>query len=204
MIYHYQGFIRLWHLLNALFFLVLILTGLSMEYSNPEAPWISFRIAVRMHNVCGIGLTANYLLFFIGNVISGNGKHYRIQWKGLKGRMARQFHFYIRGCFRKEKPPYPVTEDRKFNPLQAFTYAAAMYIGVPVMIITGWGLLFPEATIDRVFGVSGLLITDLLHVISGFLLSIFMFVHIYLCTMGTRPGSNFRAIITGWHEAGKE
>ena len=62
MIYHYQGFIRLWHLLNALFFLVLILTGLSMQYSDPDTTMIPFATSVKLHNVCGIGLTANYLI----------------------------------------------------------------------------------------------------------------------------------------------
>jgi len=47
---------------------------------------------------------------------------------------------------------------------------------------------------------SGLLVTDLLHIIMGFLMSIFMFVHIYFSTFGKTPLSNFRAIITGWLE----
>ena len=53
--------------------------------------------------------------------------------------------------------------------------------------------------VDGIFGVNGLVLTDLLHVIMGFLLSIFMIVHIYTITMGLYPLGNFRAIITGWH-----
>ena len=79
-----------------------------------------------------------------------------------------------------------------------------MYIGVPVLIITGWGLLFPEAVLDRVFGVNGLIATDLLHVITGFFLSCFMFIHIYTCSIGKNPKENYRAIITGWAEVEKK
>ena len=204
MVYHYQGFIRLWHLLNALFFLVLILTGLSMQYSNPDAPLIPFATSVKMHNVCGIGLTSNYLIFFIGNIISGNIKQFKVQWKGLRKKVMQQLRYYFFGYLKLEKSPFPVTEDRKFNPLQAVTYAMVMYIGVPVLFITGWGLLFPETILDRIFGLSGLLATDLVHVIVGFLLSIFMFVHIYTCTIGKNPRKNFRAIITGWADVEKE
>ena len=200
MFYHYPIFIRIWHFLNALFFLVLIITGLSMQYSNPDHPLISFPVSVSMHNVCGIGLSVNYLIFFIGNMVSGNGKHYRMEARGLGSRLWKQLHYYLIGIFRKEKTPFPVTQERKFNPLQAFTYILALYAGVPVMIITGWGLLFPDAVLHSFFGVSGVLLTDLLHVITGFLLSIFMFIHIYICTLGHKPGSNFRSIITGWHE----
>ena len=203
MIYQYPVYIRIWHFLNALFFLVLIFTGLSMQYSDPNAPWISFPVSVKLHNICGIGLTFNYLVFFIGNMISKNGKQYRIEWKGEKERLIRQLRYYTGGYFRKEAPPFPINEERKFNPLQAFTYAIALYAGVPVLFITGWGLLFPETVLQAFFGVSGLLVTDLLHVITGFLLSIFMIVHIYLCTMGLHPLSNFRAILTGWHDTTK-
>ena len=203
MIYHYQVYIRLWHMLNAIFILVLIITGLSMQYSNPDVFLIPFPISVRMHNVSGIGLTASYLLFITGNNISGNGKHYRIQWQGLKKSLLVQLQYYLWGYFKKQSPPYPINEERKFNPLQALTYALSVYIGFPLVMISGWGLLYPETIIDGIFGVSGMVLTDLVHVIMGFLLSIFMIVHIYLCTMGLHPLGNFRAIITGWHHVGE-
>ncbi|KKL07464.1 hypothetical protein LCGC14_2585760 [marine sediment metagenome] len=199
-IYIYPGYIRIWHLLNALFFLVLILTGISMQYSNPDSPLIPFRISVELHNIAGIGLTINYLVFIIGNSLSGNRKQYKIQWKGLWERLMKQARYYLRGYFRKEEHPFPITEDSKFNPLQAITYAMAMYLGVPLLCLTGIGLLFPETILDRIFGLSGLLVADLLHVTSGFLLSLFMIIHIYLCTLGLKPIKNFKAIFTGWHE----
>lgn len=198
--YLYPLFVRLWHLLNALFFLVLIATGLSMQYSNPDNPVISFPLAVKMHNICGIGLSLNYLIFLVGNAVTGNGKHYRLAMKGLGKRLRLQLRHYMVGIFRKEDPPFPITEASKFNPLQAVSYAMAMYIGLPVLLITGWGMLFPETVLKSFSGVGGILLTDLLHVITGFILSVFMIVHIYMCTIGTRPGSNFVSMITGWHK----
>ena len=112
----------------------------------------------------------------------------------------KQANYYLRGYFRKEEHPFPMSENQKFNPLQGLTYAMAMYIGVPLIIITGIGLMFPEAIIDKVFGVSGLLVSDLLHIVTGFLLSVFMIIHIYLCTLGLRPSRHFKAILNGWHE----
>ncbi len=198
-IYLYPGFIRLWHMLNAILMLVLIVTGLSMQYSARDSFMIPFRISVELHNISGIALTASYLIFFIGNIISGNRKHYRLQWLGLRKRMFIQLRYYMFGYLKKQNHPYPVGRERKFNPLQAFTYALIMYIALPLLVISGWGLLFPETILNGVFGVSGLVLTDLLHVIMGFLLSIFMIVHIYTITMGLHPLGNFRAIITGWH-----
>ena len=154
MIYLYPRYIRLWHMLNTVFMLILILTGLCMQYSSRDASIISFPVAVQMHNISGIILTASYLLFIIGNFLSGNGKHYRIQWQGLKKRMFIQLRYYMFGYLKKQNHPYPVSRERKFNPLQAFTYALIMYIALPLVVISGWGLLFPETIHGGVFGVS--------------------------------------------------
>jgi thiosulfate reductase cytochrome b subunit len=175
-----------------------------MYYSGPENQIIPFVSSVKMHNICGIGLSLNYFIFFIGNMVSGNGKYYKIRLKGLASAVNFQLKYYLHGYFRKGKTSFPSTENRKFDPLQAISYSLVMYTGVPLLILTGWCLLFPETIPGRISGVSGILLTDLLHVITGFLLSIFMFVHIYMCTIGTRPGSNFRAILTGWQTIEKE
>ena len=200
-LYLYPKWLRFWHMVNALMFLVLILTGVSMQYSSLENPFIRFDIAVRWHNVAGIVVSVNYLIFLLGNVFSENGKYYRLNKKGLGDRLKKQFQYYLFGIFKGEHHPFPVTRERKFNPLQKVTYVLAMYIGVPVMIITGWALLFPEFIIHNVFGTGGIFLTDMFHVIMGFLLSIFMLIHIYFATIGHTASSNFKAIATGYHEA---
>ncbi len=107
--------------------------------------------------------------------------------------------YYSWGMFKGEKHPFPVTEERKFNPLQKFTYVLAMYMAFPLLIISGIGLLLPEITITTFLGISGLILTDILHITMGFFLSIFMIIHIYTCTLGARPTSLFWGMISGYH-----
>jgi len=52
----------------------------------------------------------------------------------------------------------------------------------------------------KFLGVSGLHLTDLFHIFIGFLISVFMFIHIYFCTIGKTPLSNFKGMINGYHE----
>ncbi len=200
-VYLYPVWLRLWHLANAILCLVLIITGISMQYSNPDYPIIRFDTAVSIHNVTGILLTISYLAFFIGNLITGNGAYYRIVIKGFAERLKRQFRYYLIGIFKGEKAPFRIDKTRKFNPLQKFSYVLIMYIVLPVTFITGWGLLFPEVILSKVFGLNGILLTDNLHLILGFLVTMFLFIHIYFCTIGATVGSNFRAMITGYHES---
>jgi thiosulfate reductase cytochrome b subunit len=198
--YLYPVVIRVWHMINALMFLLLIVTGLSLQYASMESEYIGFNLAITLHNIGGIALSINYLIFIIGGLVSGNLKHYKIQMKGFWKRLAAQSRFYVFGIFKKEDAPFPITEEMKFNPLQQFTYVLALFVGVPILIFSGWAYLFPEVVISKIFNLSGLLVNDLVHITIGFILSIFMIIHIYLCTIGVSIKSNFKSMITGWHE----
>ncbi|MCF8223199.1 MAG: cytochrome b/b6 domain-containing protein [Bacteroidales bacterium] len=201
-IYLYPVWIRIWHIINAILFLVLIFTGIALRFAGQEnaVSLIRFDQAVAWHNVAAIILTASYVIFVIGNAISRNGRYYRIKKENFWTELIAQFKFYAFGMFRKEKHPFPVNEERKFNPLQKISYVLAMYAGMPVLIITGFGLLFPEILIQQFFGISGLLITDVLHFSIGFILSVFLIVHVYTCTLGQKPGTLFKSMMNGYHE----
>jgi thiosulfate reductase cytochrome b subunit len=43
--------------------------------------------------------------------------------------------------------------------------------------------------------------TDLVHVISAFIISMFMFIHIYFCTIGKTAVSNFKSLVDGYQES---
>jgi thiosulfate reductase cytochrome b subunit len=198
--YYYPLWLRMWHWFNALLFLSLIFSGINLQYVNTKSPIINFQNAVLIHNISGITLTANYLFFFILNIASGNYNQYIPKLKGILNRLLLQLKFYISGIFKNESHPFETSKGQKFNPLQQITYLKIMYIVLPLILISGWALLFPEFIINQIWGISGLTLTAIFHTSIGFLLSIFMIGHIYLATTGTSILSNFRAMITGWHE----
>lgn len=199
--YLYPKWIRIWHLINALMFIILIITGLSMQYTDKEnaSYVVGFSKAVRWHNFAAFILVINYIFFVTGNFLTRNGRYYKLGEKNFLKNLVTQFRFYSKGMFKGEKHPFPVTEERKFNPLQKLTYVLALYIALPLLIISGIGLLLPEITIKTFFGISGFILTDILHISMGFLLTVFMIIHIYTCTLGSKPTTLFRGIITGYH-----
>jgi thiosulfate reductase cytochrome b subunit len=199
--YLYSKWIRVWHLINAAMFLILIVTGISMQYTDKEnaSYVVGFTKAVKWHNFAAIILVLNYIIFVTGNLLTNNGRYYRTGRKDFLSNLTKQFNYYSRGMFKGEKHPFPVTEERKFNPLQKLTYILAMYVAFPLLIISGIGLLLPEITIKTFFGISGLILTDILHITMGFFLSIFMVIHIYTCTLGAKPTSLFWGMISGYH-----
>ena len=199
-IYFYPVWLRIWHGLNAIGILTLIFSGISMQSSIESSHILGFKTIVSLHNIAGILVTLSYFLFFIGNLVTPNGKFYIVKPKGFLKRPIQQAYYYAWGMFHGMKAPYPLSEKRKFNPLQKYSYIMVMYMAVPVVIITGFALLFPEIIIDQVYVFSGVFITAIFHSAMGFFISIFLVVHLYIASIGKSPLENFKSIITGWHE----
>lgn len=202
-LYLYPSWLRMWHWLNALLFLILIITGISLHYSNTSSLLMPFKTAMTMHNICGVLLSANYLFYVIFNIVSKNYKYYIPKLKGLMQRMIKQGLYYSYGIFKGEPHPYEVTKEEKFNPLQQLTYFGIMFFMMPLIVITGWFLMFPEYAPEQAFGVGGVTPMAVGHSVIGYLLSLFMFGHIYLATHGETVTSNFKSMVTGYHEHGE-
>ncbi|HKL67638.1 MAG TPA: cytochrome b/b6 domain-containing protein, partial [Bacteroidales bacterium] len=80
-LYLYPKWIRFWHLVNAILFLILIFTGIGMQYASADRSFslVSFENAVAWHNVAAVILTFNYVYFVIGNIVTSNSKHYKLK-----------------------------------------------------------------------------------------------------------------------------
>ena len=197
--YLYSMWIRLWHLLNAIFVILLILTGTSIRYPGDDMHFIFVTSkAVRIHNVTSVLLIANYIFFVTGNFLSENGKYYLLKRKSFWSGMGKQFRYYAYGIFRGEKNPFPVSLEQKFNPLQRFTYVIVMYFAMPLVIISGLGLLFTGSDTKELSGENMYFIHKAIHVITAIVLTFFLIVHIYICTIGSGSTSLLRGIISGF------
>ena len=197
-IYFYPLWLRIWHGINALGIIILIITGITMN-SGMEDSWISFNLNIQLHNYTGAFVTLNYFLFVIGNLVTSNSKFYIIKPRNFLKRPLKQAYYYVWGMFHGMEAPYPLSEKRKFNPLQKYFYLIVMYIAVPLVIITGIGLMFPELIFNQIYNVSGVLITAVTHSAMGFFISIFLVIHLYVASIGKSPLDNFRSMINGWH-----
>jgi thiosulfate reductase cytochrome b subunit len=198
-IYLYPLWLRLWHWLNALIFIVLIFTGISLHYSDVDSLWIPFNISIILHNSAGILITAMYVFYLIFNIVSGNIKHYIPKLKGFTKRMLMQVQYYLLGIFNKDPHPFHSSEKSKFNPMQQVAYLSIMFLLMPLICISGILLMFPEVAPTEFMGMGGVWPMAFAHIIVGFFLSVFMFVHIYLATTGHTSGELFKSMITGYH-----
>lgn len=197
-IYFYPLWLRIWHGINAIGIILLIITGVSMQ-ASVDSSLLGFNLIINVHNYSGVIISLNYLIFFIGNLFTANGKYYLIKMKGFLKRIYKQAFYYSWGMFHGMESPFPLSEKRKFNPLQKFIYVVVMYFAVPGVIVSGIALLFPETIVDSLYGISGVFLTAIVHSALGFFISIFLVIHLYVASIGKSPVENFRSIISGWH-----
>lgn len=109
-IYLYPLWLRIWHGINALGIILLIITGIRLQYSDLRLLSMDFGTAVQMHNISGVVVTLNYFVFIIGNLVTPNKKYYRIKPKGLVKRVRKQANYYLSGLFKGEEAPFPISE----------------------------------------------------------------------------------------------
>jgi thiosulfate reductase cytochrome b subunit len=152
-----------------------------------------------VHNIAGIVMALLYMVFLIGNIISSNGVHYKVKFKGYIQRLIIQVKYYGVGIFKGDPHPFPVTETCKFNPMQQVAYVGVMYGLVSALVLTGVMLLFPESIPDNLFGAGTILPIALAHTLLSYFLALFLIGHLYLATTGHTPLSNYKTMITGVH-----
>ena len=198
-VYMYPRWLRFWHWINAILFFLLILSGVSMQYSDTSSLLMPFEYAIVTHNVCGILLSVVFLYYLYFNIKTRNYKQYIPQLRGAKEMYLKQMRYYLYGVFKGEPHPFETTPENKFNPLQRLTYFLIMFLAVPGIIITGWLLMFPELAPEQIMGMGGIWPMALLHITIGFFLNLFFIGHIYLATHGETATANFKSMINGWH-----
>jgi len=193
--------VRIWHWINAVSFVVLIVTGLQIRYRE-FLGLMTFRDAVDVHNFFGFLIIFNFALWLVYYIVTGKIKIYipPLSPKKFVTGCIRQAKYYGYGIFLGEENPHHSTPDNKFNPMQQIAYLAIMVLLIPLQLWTGlllWDIKGFAGWID-IFG--GVKIVDTIHVFLFLFFTSFLFVHVYLATLGHTATEHIKAMFTGYEE----
>ena len=193
--------VRVWHWINAASFFVLIATGVQIRYRD-AIHLMSFKSAVDIHNIFGFALIANFLLWAVYYIVSGKLKVY-LPDPNLKNFIQgsiRQARYYAYGIFVGEPNPHHASPDSKFNPMQQIAYFNIMLLFLPVQILTGLMLWDIKLFSGMIAAVGGLKIVDAGHLLLSIFFTAFLFVHVYLATLGHTWSEHIKAMFTGYED----
>lgn len=201
-IYLHPISVRIWHWINAISFLTLIVTGIQIRYRD-LINLMSFETAIDIHNWFGFILIGNYFIWLVFYIFTGKIKIYipslNKPIEFIKGSI-RQARYYGYGIFLGETNPHHATPDHKFNPMQQMAYLFIMALLIPLQLITGlllWDIKLFSRWIDLLGGIK---IVDTIHLLLFIFFTSFLFVHIYLATLGHTPTAHIKAMFTGYEE----
>jgi thiosulfate reductase cytochrome b subunit len=193
--------VRIWHWINALGFVLLILTGFQIRYVD-IFNLMTFEVAVKLHNWVGFTVIANYFLWLGYYLFSDRITNYHpvLDAERFFRNFFLQARYYSYGIFKGERSPHHVRPEDKFNPLQKLTYQLIMLIAAPINFITGlmmWDVKRFEGWIEMMGGIR---VVDTIHVVIFILFVFFIFVHAYMGALGRTPSTHYREMITGYEE----
>ena len=195
--------VRVWHWINAVGFVVLILTGVQIRFAE-MIDLFSLEEAVQVHNYVGFVVIAAYGLWVTYYFGTMKIKIYFPNPRTFVPDAMRQVKYYGSGIFKGEPNPHHMTPDNKFNALQQKAYVGIMFVFLPAQMISGLFLWRVKGFGNYIELLGGVKIVSTIHVMLFFFFATFMFVHMYLATLGHTPLAHFKAMFTGFEEAHEE
>ena len=197
--------VRIWHWLNALGFVTMIITGLQIRYIG-LFDLMSFRSAVNVHNWVGFVLIANFFVWLLFYLFSDKIRVYHPELSPVEHfrKSFRQAMYYGYGIFKGLPNPHHVSVYEKFNSMQSMSYQVIMLLLVPIQFFTGlllWDVKQFSSTIDALGGVR---VVDTAHVLITIFFAGFLPVHIYLATLGHTRMAHITSMFTGYEEVPDE
>ena len=193
--------VRIWHWVNALGFVLLILTGAQLRYLD-LFELMTFEAAVKLHNWVGFTVIGNYFLWLGFYLFSDKISNYHpvLDAKDFIINYFRQIQYYTYGIFKGEHSPHHVQPYNKFNPLQRMTYQLVMMVAVPIQFVTGlmmWNVKGFQRWVELMGGIR---VVDTVHVLLFTFFVFFIFVHAYMGALGKKPSTHYKEMITGYEE----
>jgi len=197
--------VRIWHWINASGFVLLILTGLQIRYLG-VVDVLPFKVAVTVHNWVGFTLIGNFFIWLLFYLFTDKIRVYHPELSPAKyfRDSFRQIQYYGYGIFKGEPNPHHVSAYHKFNAVQSMSYQIIMMLIVPVQFYTGLLLWDVKRFAGAVEFFGGVRVVDTVHVLIFIVFVLFLFVHIYLATLGHTRTAHLKAMVTGYEEVEEE
>lgn len=198
-VFMYQAYERLWHWLQSLAIILLLLTGIVIHRPDMFGMF-SFSNMVFVHNLLAAILVINAALSLFWHLAGGEIRQFIPRPYGFFDQAIEQAKYYLQGIFSDAPHPFEKTRERHLNPLQQITYFGILNVLLPLQIVTGalmWGAQRVPNLSSMLGGLSYL---APFHTLIAWLFASFIVAHIYLTTMGPRPLVGISAIVTGWDE----
>jgi thiosulfate reductase cytochrome b subunit len=194
--------VRIWHWLNAFGIVTLCITALQIRFPDYVNIFGTYKAAIRLHNTAGVVVSISYALWLIYYMFVARTmlKLYIPTLEDIKSGLFRQAFFYFYYYFKGGPNPHHSTPDSKFNPLQKASYLVIMFVLLPLVILSGYVLMYIAPLREIFIVIGGIKTLVSVHYLIACCFCAFLFIHIYLATLGHTPFAHFKPMWDGWED----
>lgn len=194
--------VRIWHWLNAFGIVTLCITGLQIRFPDHANIFGTYKAAISLHNTAGVVVSISYALWLIYYMLVAGTlvKLYIPTLDDIKRGVFRQAFFYFFYYFLGRPNPHHATPDSKFNPMQKAAYLMIMLVLLPLVIVSGAALMYIAPMREFILIIGGIKTLVSAHFLIACSFCAFLFVHIYLATLGHTPLAYFKPMWNGWEK----
>ncbi len=195
----YTAFERIWHWLQALTIIMLLVTGLEI-HAPGTVHLLGFARATWVHEALALFTIANAFLSLFYHLATGAIRQFFPQPRDFFSLAIAQIAYYTRGIFTGAPHPFEHGPESKLNVLQQVTYLGVLNLVLPVQVATGvlmWKANAWTPLVDRLGGLHAL---STVHTLCAWIFGAFVVMHVYLTTTGRTPLAHIRAMLFGWEE----
>lgn len=194
--------VRIWHWLNAFGIVTLCITGIQIRFPDYVNFFGSYKAAIRLHNTAGVVVSVSYMLWLIYYLFIAKSliKLYVPTIEDIKSGVFRQAYYYLLTYFLGMPSPHHTSPDSKFNPMQKTAYLIIMLVLLPLVIVSGVLLMYIAPFREIFLLIGGIKMLVSAHFLIACCFTAFLFVHIYLATLGHTPFAHFKPMWHGWEE----
>lgn len=199
----YSAFERIWHWLQALTIVLLLLSGLEIHWPS-RVHLLGFASATSLHEGLALFTVANAFLALFYHLATGAIRQFFPRPRDFFSLAIAQVDYYLRGIFAGAAHPAGHGPERKLNVLQQVTYLAVLNLVLPLQVASGILMWKAQAWAGLVVRLGGLHGVASVHVLCAWFFAAFLIMHLYLTTTGRTPLAHLRAMVRGWDEIPSE
>ncbi len=194
--------VRIWHWVNAFCIVTLTVTGAQIRFPEYVNLFGTYKSAIMLHNTAGIVASCSFFLWLLYYALVARTilKLYVPSKSDLSSGLVRQAKFYMLTYFLGWSNPHHAKPDDKFNPMQKSAYLVIMFALLPLVAGSGILLINTEPLRELVLLVGGLKFLVAAHFLLSCCMIAFLFIHVYLATLGKTPMAYIKPMWTGWEE----
>lgn len=176
--------IQLWHWIHGLSVILLVLTGIQLRLPDVAPIFATFLNAVNLHNIAGVGVLLDYLLWIAYNLWKREfGNRFLVSPRVFFEDIAEMLHYYGYQIFTGEGFPGSKRRYAMYDPLERAFFLVIMLFLLPTQIVTGILLFDVHATMPAIRALGGLRLVDAVHVVVAYLLVSSLVIHLYFHTL---------------------